>query len=110
MPEFPCLPLRSGGESAHSPSNQLAERKCGVDSLHRQIMKVRLLLPTVVVALFVLVDFHTYAQQSNKSSGASRTDEWLQFRGPNGAGVAEGFALPAEFNATKNLAWKTPVP
>ncbi|HEU4478344.1 MAG TPA: PQQ-binding-like beta-propeller repeat protein, partial [Pyrinomonadaceae bacterium] len=24
--------------------------------------------------------------------------------------VAEGFALPAEFNATKNLAWKVPVP
>src|ERR1044072_9818549 len=73
-------------------------------------MKVRLLLPTVVVALFVLVDFYAYAQQSNKSSGASRTDEWLQFRGPNGAGVAEGFALPAEFSATKNLVWKTPVP
>ena len=73
-------------------------------------MKPRLLLPTVVVALFVLVDFQTYAQQSNKPSGASRTDEWLQFRGPNGAGVAEGFALPAEFSATKNLAWKTAVP
>ena len=73
-------------------------------------MKVRFLLPTVVVALFVLVDFQTYAQQSNKPSGVSRTDEWLQFRGPNGAGVAEGFALPAEFSATKNLVWKTPVP
>ena len=73
-------------------------------------MKVRLLLPTVVLTLFVLIDFQTYAQQSNKPSGASRTDEWLQFRGPNGAGVAEGFALPAEFSATKNLVWKTPVP
>jgi outer membrane protein assembly factor BamB len=73
-------------------------------------MKARLLLPTVVLTLFVLVDFQTYAQQSNKPSGESRTDEWLQFRGPNGAGVAEGFALPAEFNATKNLIWKTPVP
>ncbi len=72
-------------------------------------MKVRLLLPTVVVALFV-INFHTYAQQSNKPSGASPTDEWLQFRGPNGAGVAEGFTLPAEFSATKNLVWKTQVP
>src|ERR1044072_8747838 len=72
-------------------------------------MKVRLLLPTVVVALFV-INLQTYAQQSNKPSGAGRTDEWLQFRGPNGAGVAEGFALPAEFSATKNLVWKTPVP
>jgi len=73
-------------------------------------MKVRFLLPTVVVALFVLGGFQTYAQQSNKPSGESRTDEWLQFRGPNGAGVAEGFELPAEFSATKNLLWKTPVP
>ena len=35
---------------------------------------------------------------------------WLQFRGPNGSGVAEGSAPPAEFGANKNLAWKTAVP
>jgi len=60
-------------------------------------------LPRAVaaIALFVLANPSTYAQQSN---------EWLQFRGPNGSGVAEGSTLPAEFNATKNLAWKTPVP
>jgi len=42
--------------------------------------------------------------------GASRNDEWLQFRGPNGAGVAEASNVPAEFGASKNLAWKTSVP
>src|SRR6476620_2107414 len=42
--------------------------------------------------------------------GASRSDEWLQFRGPNGAGVAEAANVPAEFGARKNLAWKTSVP
>src|SRR5690349_2499225 len=42
--------------------------------------------------------------------GASRGDEWLQFRGPNGAGVAEASMIPAEFGSKKNLAWKTSVP
>jgi outer membrane protein assembly factor BamB len=72
-------------------------------------MKLKTLLSILVVAVFVSVDCRTYAQ-SDKSSGASRTNEWLQFRGPNGSGVAEGFALPAEFSANKNLAWKTQVP
>ena len=40
----------------------------------------------------------------------SSTNNWLQFRGPNGTGVAEGPTLPAEFGAKKNLVWKTPVP
>jgi outer membrane protein assembly factor BamB len=64
-------------------------------------MKVKTLLPLIALALFVASDSSIYAQQSN---------EWLQFRGPNGTGVAEGVALPAEFSATKNLVWKTPVP
>src|SRR6185295_3520526 len=65
-------------------------------------MKVKT-LPVLVtaIALFVIADSSTHAQQSN---------EWTQFRGPNGAGVAEGSMLPAEFSATKNLVWKAPVP
>jgi len=60
-------------------------------------------LPLLIAAmLLVVADSSTYAQ--------TRTNEWLQFRGPNGAGVAEGVALPAEFNATKNVVWKTQVP
>lgn len=73
-------------------------------------MKFKSLISLLVVALLVSVNSRTHAQQSDKTSGASRTNEWLQFRGPNGSGVAEGFALPAEFSATKNLVWKTPVP
>ncbi|HEU4931371.1 MAG TPA: PQQ-binding-like beta-propeller repeat protein [Pyrinomonadaceae bacterium] len=66
-------------------------------------MKVKRLLPILVTAivLFVVADSSIHAQQSN---------EWPQFRGPNGTGVAEGAALPAEFNATKNVVWKTSVP
>ena len=59
-------------------------------------MKIKTLLPLLVVLLFA-----TSIQAQN---------EWLQFRGPNGTGVADGFALPAEFNATRNVLWKTPVP
>lgn len=67
-------------------------------------MKIKNLLPLLllVLALFAAAD----AQTSNKSA----TNDWLQFRGPNGTGVAEGFGLPAEFGATKNLVWKTSVP
>jgi outer membrane protein assembly factor BamB len=62
-------------------------------------------LPILFAAtLLVVANSSTYAQT------ATRTNEWLQFRGPNGTGVAEGFALPAEFNSTKNVVWKTPVP
>jgi outer membrane protein assembly factor BamB len=42
--------------------------------------------------------------------GLISTDEWLRFRGPNGTGVAETRALPAEFGPAKNLLWKAPLP
>ena len=55
----------------------------------------------IAVLLFVIADSPVSAQQTN---------EWLQFRGPNGTGIAESSALPAEFSSTKNLTWKTAVP
>lgn len=36
--------------------------------------------------------------------------EWARFRGPNGSGVAETGALPAEFGPTRNVIWKTDLP
>jgi outer membrane protein assembly factor BamB len=60
-------------------------------------------LPILIATVLLIV--------ANSSAHAqTRTNEWLQFRGPNGTGVAEGVALPAEFNSTKNLVWKTQVP
>jgi len=67
-------------------------------------MKRSLSLLLIAIALSVVAESTIYGQQEN------RTNEWLQFRGPNGTGVAEGFPLPAEFSSTKNLVWKTPVP
>ena len=77
-------------------------------------MKHKIYLPLFVVSisLFFLTNPTANAQQNKRSESvaAARTDEWRQFRGPNGTGVAEGFALPAEFNAKKNLVWKTAIP
>ena len=77
-------------------------------------MKIKTYLPFSVVAVALLVVAPSiHAQQNQKASesmAVHRTDEWLQFRGPNGTGVADGFALPAEFSSTRNLVWKTPVP
>lgn len=68
-----------------------------------------------IVALAILViSFPAYAQNSVLSTSPAVTpavnNDWLQFRGPNGRGVAEGSAPPSEFSATKNLAWKAAVP
>lgn len=41
---------------------------------------------------------------------AQSEKNWAQFRGPQGTGIAaEGPALPVEFNAGKNLSWKTEI-
>jgi len=41
---------------------------------------------------------------------AAASDEWSQFRGPNGTGVSETKGLPTEFGPTKNVVWKTELP
>ena len=37
-------------------------------------------------------------------------ETWDRFRGPNGSGVLESAAFPAEFGPSKNFVWKTAVP
>ena len=64
-----------------------------------------LLLATALLFTSALSSVH--AQQK---SASSRNNEWLQFRGPNGTGVADGFTLPSEVSATKNVVWKATVP
>lgn len=71
-------------------------------------MKLKRSLPVsliIATAILIVVNPSIHSQQPSTS-----TNEWPQFRGPNGTGVAEGFAVPAEFGAQKNLVWKTPVP
>ena len=44
------------------------------------------------------------------SGGLAAASDWLQFRGPQGLGIAPGGTLPAEFGQDKNRVWETPVP
>lgn len=38
------------------------------------------------------------------------SDEWSQFRGPNGSGVSVSKGLPVEFDLKRNLLWKADMP
>jgi outer membrane protein assembly factor BamB len=71
-------------------------------------MKTKKLLPLLLMAIVPLALAASSISAQPKATNSN--NEWLQFRGPNGTGVAEGFALPAEFSSTKNLVWKTAVP
>jgi outer membrane protein assembly factor BamB len=75
-------------------------------------MKLRKSLPlsAIAIAVSVITAPPLSAQNTAKQSPVAQTGEWLQFRGPNGIGVAEGSTLPTEFNKTKNVVWKTTVP
>ena len=44
-------------------------------------------------------------------AGTARADDWRQFRGPNGSGVAAADARPpAPWSATQNMQWRTALP
>ena len=55
-----------------------------------------------LVALALCIGFASVAYSQN----------WPSFRGPNGAGVGDGKALPVTWDAEKsiNILWKTPIP
>jgi outer membrane protein assembly factor BamB len=40
----------------------------------------------------------------------ARAENWPQFRGPTGQGISTETNLPTEWSATKNVAWRTPIP
>ena len=68
------------------------------------------ILCSIVALASLLVAALPANGQNSKRSAAPATNDWLQFRGPNGTGVADGSTLPAQFGANKNLAWKAAVP
>jgi hypothetical protein len=46
--------------------------------------------PLFITVIFLFAAAAVHAQKkSSQPSNASATDQWLQFRGPNGSGVAE---------------------
>ena len=44
------------------------------------------------------------------ASFAAQGDEWTQFRGPGGAGVATAEGLPTTWDSQKNIVWKAELP
>src|SRR5574338_1559042 len=40
----------------------------------------------------------------------SNETDWSRFRGPNGTGIADTAATPAEFGPDRHVVWKTPLP
>ncbi len=78
---------------------------------HQSYETIQMKLPKSIVALAVLVvSYPAYAQNSKPSTSPDATNHWLQFRGPNGSGVADGHNPPTHFGPAKNLAWKAAVP
>ena len=67
-------------------------------------MKYQKLLPLSLVALALII------VTASSINAQQLTNEWPQFRGPNGTGVAEGSSLPAKFSAKENVVWKTSIP
>jgi outer membrane protein assembly factor BamB len=43
------------------------------------------------------------------TTGSSAAGNWPQWRGPDGSGISTEKNLPAEWNPTKNIKWKTPI-
>ena len=73
--------------------------------------KISLSILFIATALFF--DSSTYAQPKSDvldEWARSRSNEWLQFRGPNGTGVADGVTMPSDISLKKNLVWKSAVP
>ena len=45
----------------------------------------------------------------SSTTGASKTGNWPQWRGPEGQGISGETGLPVEWSATKNIKWKTAI-
>ena len=43
------------------------------------------------------------------ATASSSAGNWPQWRGPDGTGISNEKNLPAEWNASKNIKWKTPI-
>ncbi len=64
----------------------------------------------ILPAVFLLVA--TTLTHTRASNAPRPGVDWPQFRGISAGGIAEGFSIPATWNAANNtnVAWKTPIP
>lgn len=50
------------------------------------------------------------AARDARAQATAATEDWPQFRGPGGQGHSAESGLPLEWNETRNIAWKAPLP
>jgi outer membrane protein assembly factor BamB len=61
--------------------------------------------PLAQISAFILVALTLCVCGVNAFS-----EDWSQFRGPNGTGISSSVNLPVEFGPNQNVVWKTPLP
>lgn len=65
---------------------------------------------TVPLSFFSETDQEYIRGLSKRPQSAPAADNWPCFRGPGGMGVSDATGLPLEWDESKNVAWKTPLP
>lgn len=50
------------------------------------------------------------AKGSRAKTAEAKRGDWPRFRGPDGLGVSDSKGLPVEWDATRSVVWKTPLP
>ncbi len=60
-------------------------------------------------AVTILAAVAVAASVAQQPDSAPTRDNWAQWRGPDGLGIAHASSYPLEWSPTQNIAWKTPV-
>jgi outer membrane protein assembly factor BamB len=61
-------------------------------------------------AVTALAVFVVAASLSPTRQSQAAQENWAQWRGPDGLGIADAASYPLEWSPTQNIAWKAPVP
>ena len=56
----------------------------------------------IILSIFCVFTFVTVSSQMSEN--------WTQFRGPNGQGISKAVDLPVSWSDEENIAWKTNIP
>jgi outer membrane protein assembly factor BamB len=76
----------------------------------RTISAITVLFTFVTLFPTMPVETNWTKNHSMATAATNQGRNWPQWRGPDGTGVSKETGLPAEWSATKNILWKTPIP
>ena len=65
---------------------------------------------TVPISTFSQADQDFLRGSTGRKPQRATSDNWPRFRGPGGMGISDAGAVPLEWDADKNIAWKTELP